>query len=90
MDERTRVRETARQVLELFNESRKKYNHLHKEWIKSVCNGRWEASKILRKEMDKVYQVYETYHMELLAWKIHLNKINTSEKYLIITGAGYY
>lgn len=84
------MKEKVRQILELFNHSRKRYNLLHNEWIKAVNNQRWEASKILRKEMEKVNVLYETYHVELLAWKVELSKINTTEKYVVITGAGYY
>ena len=90
MDRREEMIEQVRQVLELFNQSRKRYNILHKEWIKAVNNQRWEASKIIRKEMNKVDLLYETYHMELLSWKVQLNRINTAEKYIVITGAGYY
>ena len=82
--------EKVRQILELFNQSRKRYNVLHKEWIKAINNQRWEASKILRKEMEKVNLIYESYHVELLVWKVELSKINTPEKYVVITGAGYY
>ena len=90
MSEKEIMAEKVRQILVLFNQARKKYNTLHKEWLKAIDNERWEASKIIRKEMYKVNTIYESHHVELLLWKVHLSRINTPEKYIIITGAGYY
>jgi len=85
-----KVIEQVRQKLNSFNKLRTKYNFLHNEWKKSILAGNWEAVKILFKEMNNVDIVYTKIHLELLNYKVLLNRVNTKDKYAIITGAGYY
>ena len=85
-----KVVEQTRQKLNSFNDLRKKYNTMHREWQKAVLRGNWEAVEILSREMKSVDVLYEKIHLELLNYKVLLNKVNTKNKYAVITGAGYY
>lgn len=87
------LRELAEEIkitVDAFNKMRIRYNLLHKEWVKSIYEEDFRLAKAIRRDLDKVDVIYNNYHLELLKYKAYLNKVNTSEKYIVITGAGYF
>lgn len=77
-------------VVEAFNRLRLKYNLIHSEWVKAVKESDFRLARLIMKDMERIEVPYHNHHLQLINYKAYLRKVNKPEKYIAITGAGYF